>query len=108
VPSTGELVPLLQIAPSKTDTQRLLVISPELADVLAAIISRIRARDGARQQQRSVPNGGDQSPDRDTVAVRAHHPGELGTEAALSGSGEQQTTGGLDQVLVRGRAGRDR
>jgi hypothetical protein len=31
--ATGELIPLLQIAPSKTDTERLLVISPELADV---------------------------------------------------------------------------
>ena len=30
------LVPLLQIAPSKTDTERLLVVSPELADVLSA------------------------------------------------------------------------
>src|SRR5665647_2771598 len=47
LPSTGETVPLLQIAPSKTDSERLLVISPELADVLAAIISRIRTRDGA-------------------------------------------------------------
>ena len=35
LPSTGELVPLLQIAPSKTDTERLLLVSPELADVLA-------------------------------------------------------------------------
>lgn len=42
LPTTGELVPLLQIAPSKTDTERLLVVSPELADVLASIISRIR------------------------------------------------------------------
>jgi integrase len=42
LPVTGELVPLLQIAPSKTDTERLLVISPELADVLSAIITRIR------------------------------------------------------------------
>jgi integrase len=42
LPTTGELVPLLQIAPSKTDAERLLVISPELADVLSAIISRIR------------------------------------------------------------------
>jgi integrase len=42
LPSTGELVPLLQIVPSKTDTERLLVISPELADVLSTIISRIR------------------------------------------------------------------
>ncbi|MGB8382032.1 MAG: site-specific integrase, partial [Dermatophilaceae bacterium] len=42
LPSTGELVPLLQIAPSKTDTERLLVVSPELADVLSAIIQRVR------------------------------------------------------------------
>jgi Phage integrase family len=42
LPGTGELVPLLQIAPSKTDAERLLVVSPELADVLSAIISRIR------------------------------------------------------------------
>ena len=47
LPGTGELVPLLQIAPSKTDTERLLVISPELADVLAAIITRIRGGDAA-------------------------------------------------------------
>ena len=39
LPGTGEPVPLLQIAPSKTDTERLLVISPELADVLAAVIT---------------------------------------------------------------------
>jgi Phage integrase family len=46
LPATGELIPLLQIAPSKTDTERLLVISPELADVLSEIITRIRGRDG--------------------------------------------------------------
>jgi hypothetical protein len=37
-----KLVPLLQIAPSKTDAERLLVISPELANVLSAIVCRIR------------------------------------------------------------------
>jgi hypothetical protein len=42
LPSTGELVPLLQITPSKTDSERLLVVSPDLADVLSAIISRVR------------------------------------------------------------------
>jgi integrase len=42
LPSTGELIPLLHIAPSKADVERLLVISPELADVLAAIIARVR------------------------------------------------------------------
>jgi hypothetical protein len=47
LPGTGEPVPLLQIAPSKTDTERLLVISPELADVLATVITRIRDRNGA-------------------------------------------------------------
>lgn len=34
LPTTGELVLLLQITPSKTDFERLLVVSPELADVL--------------------------------------------------------------------------
>ncbi len=43
LPGTGELIPLLQIAPSKTDAERLLVISPELADVLSAIVARARA-----------------------------------------------------------------
>ncbi|MGD0607280.1 MAG: site-specific integrase [Streptosporangiaceae bacterium] len=47
LPATGELIPLLQIAPSKTDAERLLVISPELADVLSAIITRIRGSSGA-------------------------------------------------------------
>jgi Phage integrase family len=42
LPGTGELVPLLQIAPSKTDAERLLVISPELADVTSTIIRRVR------------------------------------------------------------------
>jgi integrase len=47
LPSTGELVPLLQIAPSKTDTERLLLVSPELADVLSAVICRLRTPSGA-------------------------------------------------------------
>jgi len=42
LPSSGELVPLLQIVPSKTDTERLLVVSPELADVLSLIIRRVQ------------------------------------------------------------------
>ena len=46
-PASTELIPLLQIAPSKTDTERLLVISPELADVLASVINRIREPAGA-------------------------------------------------------------
>ena len=46
LPATGELVPLLQIVPSKTDEERLLVISPELADVLAAVVTRVREPGG--------------------------------------------------------------
>jgi hypothetical protein len=42
LPTTGEIVPLLQIAPSKIDTERLILVSPELGDVLAAVIKRIR------------------------------------------------------------------
>ena len=47
LPTTGEIVPLLQITPSKTDAERLLVVSPELADVLSAIISRVRGANAA-------------------------------------------------------------
>ena len=46
LPATGELIPLLHIAPSKTDAERLLVVGPELAEVLSAIICRIRDKDG--------------------------------------------------------------
>ncbi|MGX4690733.1 tyrosine-type recombinase/integrase [Streptomyces sp. JNUCC 63] len=46
LPTTGEVVPLLQIAPSKTEKERLLLISPELADVLSALITRVRQPDG--------------------------------------------------------------
>ncbi|GAB7101876.1 site-specific integrase [Streptomyces phaeofaciens JCM 4814] len=47
LPSTGEIVPLLQIAPSKTDEERLLLVSPELADVLGIIVCRVRDASGA-------------------------------------------------------------
>ena len=47
LPTTGELIPLLQIAPSKTDAERLLVVSPELAEVLSAVIRRSQGRHGA-------------------------------------------------------------
>jgi hypothetical protein len=42
LPSTGEVVPLLQVAPSKTDSERLLLVSPELASVLSTIVRRLR------------------------------------------------------------------
>ncbi|WP_329164255.1 site-specific integrase [Streptomyces sp. NBC_01387] len=43
LPTTDEVVPMLQIAPSKTDRERLLLVSPELGEVLTAIIFRVRA-----------------------------------------------------------------
>lgn len=46
LPGTGELIPLLHIAPSKTDEERLLVISPELADILSMILCRVRGDSG--------------------------------------------------------------
>jgi hypothetical protein len=47
LPSSGEVIPMLQITPSKTDKERLLVISPELAAAFAEIIGRVR--DGAER-----------------------------------------------------------
>ncbi|WIX85717.1 site-specific integrase [Amycolatopsis sp. DG1A-15b] len=47
LPTTGEVVPMLQIAPSKTDAERLLLVSAELAEVLTAIIFRVRAGNAA-------------------------------------------------------------
>jgi integrase len=46
LPDTGETVPLLQIVPSKSNEERVLLISPELASVLASIISRLRRDNG--------------------------------------------------------------
>jgi integrase len=39
----GQLVVLLQIAPSKTDRERVLPVCPELAHALACIVARVRA-----------------------------------------------------------------
>jgi integrase len=47
LPRTGELIPLLQITPSKTDAERLLVVSPELAEVLSSVIRRNQDPRGA-------------------------------------------------------------
>ena len=46
LPGTGEAVPLLQVVPSKTDAERLIVVSPELAEVLAEVIGRNRTPAG--------------------------------------------------------------
>ncbi|MFI0410688.1 tyrosine-type recombinase/integrase [Actinomadura sp. 3N508] len=46
LPGTGEIVPLLQIVPSKSNEERLLLVTPELASSLATVIARIRAIHG--------------------------------------------------------------
>lgn len=46
LPDTGEIVPLLQIVPPKSNEERLLLVSPELASVLATIIKRLRDASG--------------------------------------------------------------
>ena len=47
LPGTGELIPMLQIVPSKSNEERLLLVTPELASVLAAIITRLRGATGS-------------------------------------------------------------
>lgn len=42
----GEVIPLLQIAPSKTDAERVIPASPELAAALAQIVTRVATEDG--------------------------------------------------------------
>ncbi len=42
----GEIIPLLQIAPSKTDTERVIPASPALATALARIVARVAGEDG--------------------------------------------------------------
>ncbi|MDX3193947.1 site-specific integrase [Streptomyces sp. MN03-5084-2B] len=44
LPDTRETVPMLQIVPSKVNEERLLLISPQLASVLALIITRLRSQ----------------------------------------------------------------
>ena len=39
LPDSGEVVPLLQIVPSKSNEERLLLVDPELASVLATVIT---------------------------------------------------------------------
>ena len=40
---TGDVVPLLQVSPSKTDSERVLPVAPELAAVLARVVRRVKA-----------------------------------------------------------------
>jgi site-specific recombinase XerD len=46
LPDTGEIVPMLQIVPSKANEERLLLVGPEPATVLATVITRLRKQNG--------------------------------------------------------------
>ncbi len=46
LPGSGEIIPLLQVTPSKTDRERLLVVSPELGETLTTIIQRVSDSSG--------------------------------------------------------------
>jgi site-specific recombinase XerD len=46
LPESNELIPLLQVVPSKNNEERLLLVSPELASVLATIVTRLRSQNG--------------------------------------------------------------
>ncbi|MBC9731517.1 hypothetical protein [Streptomyces sp. TRM68367] len=48
LPEKGEVVPLLQIVPSKSNEERLLLVSPEPASVLATIINTYATRTAGR------------------------------------------------------------
>jgi len=48
VPKTGEIVPMLQIVPSKSNEERLLLVSPELSSTLAEIIARLLRQHGGQ------------------------------------------------------------
>ncbi|MFI6728519.1 hypothetical protein [Streptomyces atratus] len=50
LPDTGEIVPLLQIVPSKSNEERLLLVSPELASFLATITNACATPTAARSR----------------------------------------------------------
>ena len=95
LPSTGELVPLLQIAPSKAGAERLLLVSPELADVLSAIVRRIRGGTGA------IPL----VPSYDTHEKTWNPPLPLLFQRAIFGEHRPISDGALREILQRALAG---
>lgn len=76
VPATAETIPLLHIAPSKTDTERLLVASPELVHVLYRVLSRVTGSTGSVPlTQRWDPNEKVLSAPLPHLFVRTHGAG---------------------------------
>lgn len=51
----GQIIPLLQIAPSKNDAERVLPVGPELAHALSRIITRLTGPAGDSGAARTVP-----------------------------------------------------
>lgn len=80
---TGELTALLQIAPSKSDRERVLPVAPELASVLAAIIRRVKG-------------------DGETIPLVSRHDPAEHTWGPLLPHLFQPNFGGPPQVLTQG------
>lgn len=56
LPTTGEIVPLLQIAPSKNDQERVLLVSPELRRALGEVLNFIGLTDTTGQPLDFAPH----------------------------------------------------
>lgn len=78
LPDTGEIVPLLQILPSKSNEERLLLVSPELASALATIITRLRTAHGG-----AIPLVGRYDPHERVVGPPLPHLFQRSTRSAL-------------------------
>ena len=103
LPTTGELAPLLQITPSKTDEERLLLVSPELADVLSTIVRRVRDASGSialvrsydtqRTQLEPVPSAAVQWRSAGQLRLMSHTTISNALEETLLASGITDATG---------------
>ncbi|MFE2512276.1 hypothetical protein ACFXC9_28200 [Streptomyces naganishii] len=85
LPDNGEVVPLLQIVPSKSNEERLLLVTPELASVLATVVCRIRGDDGRR------PSGGPLRPAR--ARDRSHAAAPIPAQDRLASGDHQHPSG---------------
>ncbi len=55
--SDGQIIPLLQIAPSKNDAERILPVGPELAHVLSRIVLRHEEETPEGASNSAAPDG---------------------------------------------------
>lgn len=74
---TGETIPLLQVSPSKTDTERVIPADPELVAVLARIIRRVKNDNGRvpvlSRYDPAERTWGPQLPHLFQSTIRRHH-----------------------------------